>query len=260
MFRFLRTIRQRLLSESRFGRYFLYAIGEISLVMIGILLALQVNTWNQGRQDRKQEVRLLRELQKEFTSDSLELARFIFLTNFKVEEGRKVKAFLLGTPLGRDTLINYAFFNGRMLTFQSFTPTYDEIIATGQQGIIRSDEVKDLIREYKDHLGNMEGFLLEECKSIKEAYNFHLYRYFERGILPELWNKASVQNRFVPIDSLGDFITDLEGFRQDPESLYFVTMNAGADGDLNRSYRDQTMTRLARVLGKLRETSIQDDD
>lgn len=49
MFNFFRRVRQALLSESKFSKYLLYAIGEIALVMIGILLALQVNNWNEER-------------------------------------------------------------------------------------------------------------------------------------------------------------------------------------------------------------------
>ena len=51
MIKFFRHIRRKLLSESRFNRYLIYAIGEIALVMIGILLALQVNNWNQNRKE-----------------------------------------------------------------------------------------------------------------------------------------------------------------------------------------------------------------
>ena len=51
MIKFFRRIRQKLLSESKFSKYLLYAIGEIVLVMIGILLALQVNTWNEQKKD-----------------------------------------------------------------------------------------------------------------------------------------------------------------------------------------------------------------
>ena len=46
MIRFFRVLRQRLLAENRVSRYLLYALGEIALVMVGILLALQVNNWN----------------------------------------------------------------------------------------------------------------------------------------------------------------------------------------------------------------------
>ena len=49
MIKFFRKIRQRLLSEGKTGKYFKYAIGEIVLVVIGILIALQVNNWNQNR-------------------------------------------------------------------------------------------------------------------------------------------------------------------------------------------------------------------
>ncbi|MEM6516341.1 MAG: DUF6090 family protein [Bacteroidota bacterium] len=49
MINFFRLIRQRLLSEGKTGRYFKYAIGEIILVVIGILIALQINNWNEDR-------------------------------------------------------------------------------------------------------------------------------------------------------------------------------------------------------------------
>ncbi|WP_282124309.1 DUF6090 family protein [Algibacter mikhailovii] len=48
---FFRTIRQKLLSENKFSKYLLYAIGEIILVVIGILIALQVNHWNVERKN-----------------------------------------------------------------------------------------------------------------------------------------------------------------------------------------------------------------
>jgi uncharacterized membrane protein YgaE (UPF0421/DUF939 family) len=53
MLRFFRQLRQRLIIESQFSRYLLYAIGEILLVVIGILIALQVNNWNEERKNDK---------------------------------------------------------------------------------------------------------------------------------------------------------------------------------------------------------------
>ena len=48
--------------ESKTGKYFQYAIGEIILVMIGILLALQVNNWNEDRKERTSEQKILNEI------------------------------------------------------------------------------------------------------------------------------------------------------------------------------------------------------
>ena len=63
---FFRKIRIKLLKTNNLKRYLLYATGEILLVMIGILLALQVNNWNQNRLIKKQEKVLLEEIQSEF--------------------------------------------------------------------------------------------------------------------------------------------------------------------------------------------------
>ena len=56
MIKFFRKIRQRLLTENRLGKYLLYAIGEILLVVIGILIALSINNWNE---ERKNEEKIL---------------------------------------------------------------------------------------------------------------------------------------------------------------------------------------------------------
>lgn len=51
----LRKIRQSLMSKRNLKSYVIYAIGEVFLVMIGILLALQVSNWNQNRIEKKKE-------------------------------------------------------------------------------------------------------------------------------------------------------------------------------------------------------------
>ena len=62
MIKFFREIRQKLLSQNRISQYLLYAIGEIVLVVIGILIALQVNNWNENRKLQNEELNLLLEL------------------------------------------------------------------------------------------------------------------------------------------------------------------------------------------------------
>ena len=54
MIKFFRKIRQKLLSENKFSRYLIYAIGEIVLVVFGILIALQINNWNEKQKQKKQ--------------------------------------------------------------------------------------------------------------------------------------------------------------------------------------------------------------
>jgi len=64
MLKIFRRIRQQLISENKFNKYILYAIGEIFLVLIGILLALAISDWNDARIDKQAEIRTLIELKK----------------------------------------------------------------------------------------------------------------------------------------------------------------------------------------------------
>ena len=80
MLTFLRKIRRSLIQSgssqnpsSSASKYLLYAVGEIALVMIGILLALQVNNWNEGRIDKRYEKIYLEEILEDLYDDKEEI-------------------------------------------------------------------------------------------------------------------------------------------------------------------------------------------
>ena len=66
MIKLFRTIRQNLLNEGKTSRYLKYAIGEIILVVIGILIALQINNWNIKRLNLEKETKYLKEINNNF--------------------------------------------------------------------------------------------------------------------------------------------------------------------------------------------------
>jgi len=74
MIKFFRHIRKSLLMENKTGKYFKYAIGEIVLVVIGILIALQINNWNEAKQTKEKEHQVLTEIVSdlEFTLQDLD--------------------------------------------------------------------------------------------------------------------------------------------------------------------------------------------
>ena len=73
MIKLFRKIRQDLLMENKTGKYFKYAVGEILLVVIGILIALGINNWNENRKYRKQEVEILKSFKKSIENDLVQL-------------------------------------------------------------------------------------------------------------------------------------------------------------------------------------------
>ena len=72
MIKFFRNIRHRLLHENRLSKYLIYALGEILLVVIGILIALQINNWNEDRKLEDQELKILKELHANLQADSID--------------------------------------------------------------------------------------------------------------------------------------------------------------------------------------------
>ena len=82
MIKFFRKIRQNLLIENKTEKYFKYAIGEIVLVVIGILIALSINNWNEKRKLRNTEIGLLKELKTDLTATLDDLK-----SDIKVVEG-----------------------------------------------------------------------------------------------------------------------------------------------------------------------------
>lgn len=64
-----REIRQNLLRQNKTTKYLTYALGEIVLVMIGILLALQVNTWNQNGENKLKVATILEQIERELLED-----------------------------------------------------------------------------------------------------------------------------------------------------------------------------------------------
>jgi hypothetical protein len=101
---FLRKLRQRLLTENRVSKYLLYAVGEIVLVVIGILIALQINNWNEAQKMAKKEKLFLVNLQQDLESDSVRLNAIRTTLWTAVQYKRIFEGHMKGTPTDRDSL------------------------------------------------------------------------------------------------------------------------------------------------------------
>ncbi|MBO0340069.1 DUF6090 family protein [Flagellimonas profundi] len=253
MIKFFRKTRQILLSEGRTGKYLKYAIGEIILVVIGILIAIQINSWNESKKNSKKEYYLLEQLQKEFKKDSSTIATQAWLTNLKVHDGKMIKSFLRGkNDLRSDSLVSFLFFNGKTLLFQSHTPTYDEIISSGNLSLITSENLKTKISNYKSNISSANSFLFMEAHELKKKYNSHLYQYFDSEIMTYLWkNHNRREDRIITQKAMEDFKIDIESFKNDSNSLYHVSTLIGVDAELNFQYTQRINMQIYEILEEL---------
>src|SRR5210317_532577 len=90
MIKFFRNIRQNLLNEGKTTNYLKYAIGEIVLVVIGILIALQINNWNETRKDRLKEKELKIALLSDFEETKKRLQETINKQERDIDYSRQI--------------------------------------------------------------------------------------------------------------------------------------------------------------------------
>jgi hypothetical protein len=110
MIKFFRKIRQNLLSEGKTGKYIKYAIGEIILVVVGILIALSINTWSQNVQNKRKEVEHLSNLILDLKADSLRLSTLENSFKIAVQSKRVFEDIIDGRRTSMDS-ININFTN-----------------------------------------------------------------------------------------------------------------------------------------------------
>jgi len=114
MIKFFRKIRQKLLSENNFSKYLIYAIGEIVLVVIGILIALSLNNWNDSKKKKIEERVLLTELMKNLEINITQIKEDIEWDSVAISSGKIIMNVLNNKISYSDTLDNH-FQNSRLV-------------------------------------------------------------------------------------------------------------------------------------------------
>ena len=188
MIKFFRKIRLNLLSEGKTGKYFKYAIGEILLVMIGILLALQVNNWNNNRIEANREQTILRNLRSDFNDNITELNRIYDGTEESYRSSvRLLEIIKNDTPINPEeieVLLN-SIING-FFSLDLYSASIDEIINTGSLNIIKDVKLRE-------HISNW-SFIVADTEDDIEIY----YDYMFNILIPSLSNKTTLRNMAVP--------------------------------------------------------------
>ncbi len=221
---------------------------EIIVIVIGILGAFALNNWNEQQKKNQEEKYYLRQLRDEFTGDSIRLQRYIRLTDIKANRGKELRGLLGSKSESLDTLLTDIFFNGRVLQFDSNTPTFDEITSSGKSNVLSGERLKFLIKSYRNELNRMQIFLYQENQRKKESYNSHVAKYFEPEIdtyLRRNWPQISK-------DEIQKFAYDIENFKKDPLTTYHINVQIGVDALLNLMFEETLMPQIQEILKELR--------
>lgn len=176
MIKFFRTIRQNSLSEGKIGKYLKYAAGEILLVVIGILIALSINNWNQNRGERKIEENYITSIIEDAETDLSNFTKAIAANEARMAKLDSLKQLCFnydGQPEAEPMLM---FSHFRCLTVPNFVAQTDRTLSqlknSGGMRLIQNKESVDAIIDYEmsfEKLSNQQVWFEGGIKSLMEA-------------------------------------------------------------------------------------------
>ena len=154
MINFFRKIRYNLMETEKTSKYLKYAIGEIILVMIGILLALQINSWNQKRLDRIEEKNILSNLHDEFLENKTLSTNNITTIKGAMKANNEIMALMgsSGDELQKHNLDSIFYRSLPAAQFTSSSQSILNITQGGRMNIIRDKDIIKLLYQWQAQL------------------------------------------------------------------------------------------------------------
>ena len=142
MIRILRNIRQKLAAGNKVMAYLRYAIGEILLVVVGILIALQINNWNETRKERIVEIKYLKNLKHDLQSDSTDLVYYKNIRQGQANAAHELIQYANSNNV--DDIYKLDSLYSTIALWWEFVPnnnTFEELRSSGNLKLLRNDSL-----------------------------------------------------------------------------------------------------------------------
>ena len=170
-----RKKRLSLLQEGDFQGYTIYALGEIVLVMVGILLALQVNNWNQARKDRAAEHKMLQSILGNLEEDHETLRLAIDRIQKTIDAIERIQQDHVSIP--EDSIAIYTTRTGYTRAFVPVATAFELSKSSGNLGLIRDDALALSIQRLYDQDYRSLTDSVEEWKTLNAIVHPYMVQY-----------------------------------------------------------------------------------
>ena len=258
MLRFFQKIRTNHVTKGNSKKYLLYALGEIFLIMVGILLALQVNDWNEERKDRLLEAELKAQLFIEFSRDLEQLEDKIVMRNTLIESSSKILEYMdHPESADPDSIAFYLSTTGYRPTFDSTSTVF---IARSDLSLIQNQQLKAYLTEWEINVGQLteeeiawRDFRFEKRDDALNVagVNRDLAVIFDQNKGSDLFLLDGQEDRLLPFDRANreiDYFKLLESPELENYLVFCITSNMDANQN-SESLRE----RILKILELLQE-------
>ena len=258
MIKFFRKIRLTLMNENKSTKYLKYAIGEIILVVIGILIALQINNWNENRKEHKQAIQYLKEFKKDLQTDTLQFNYIITLLDENMQSEIKVLKQAYNGPENLTDIWKAVSAGYNTFSREINLKTFQKVQNSGNSTLLGFEELYDQLSNY----------YIETNRDLKIQYSFQNEQvirnshylgdfldsngYEKKGITNEVTNSLKIEQfpiiaKNQPPTYILKFINSVKGrnYMRDALSRHFWIRNK------YRSYKRQALDLIVMIEKEL---------
>ena len=220
MLRFFRQLRQRLLTENRLSKYLLYAIGEICLVVIGILIALQIDNWNEDRKSLRLKVTYLEALVVDIQSDIANFNAWKDGNDNAEAEGVYLLEFLENrtTSLDSQRLARSFLMSQYKPAISLSSSTYNDLTNSGNIAVFKDLDFKKQLDEY--YKTDIWANKIDDRITQTIWYDFRdkITEYIDPTIFKAIYSSSFSATDIQQLDLL-KYDIDWESIKKSPELL-----------------------------------------
>lgn len=154
----LRNVRRHLLSENKFTRYLAYALGEIVLVIIGILVALYINGLNDARKERQRELAYLENIKSDLGLSIAEMDKYLATRTANIAAAKRLVGYFEGVPVtyynayNQDSVGIYSW-----KKFYLSDNTFQELVNSGGMDVISNSRIKNQLLDIESLYKKMKS-------------------------------------------------------------------------------------------------------
>ncbi len=187
MINFFRKTRKKLADDNKPLKYMRYAIGEIVLVVIGILIALSINNWNEERKNRVLEADYYCKLLEDLNQDVIEIKKHIDINELRIKSSNKyINLLQKGNFTQSEVLpLMIGSISKTTFTFQTSMAAFEDLKFSGNLGILKDLTIKNKLIAYYTFL---EGLI--DVIDVNSDYSINAFFNYEKDFSEMGWQYA----------------------------------------------------------------------
>jgi Family of unknown function (DUF6090) len=253
LMKFFRSVRQKVLGNGQLKRYVLYASGEILLVMIGILLALRVNEWNDNRKEQALEQTYYCKLIEDIQQDVLQIDKMIQENDDRIHQCNLLVHLLQTANPDRYDLLKAVVgsISKTTFTFKTSTAAFEDLKSSGNLKILRDHAIKDSLIHY---YAQLEGYI--DVIDINSDYTVALYYDPSKDFTDLGWQyiahtRAVMDTTLINMELLDVYPFPSAGIRKQllSNAIFYMTTN-GRKAQWYKIMKAEIMRMYARMKQK----------